>query len=160
MSLLCYDHACEFDRVRQILPKHEHFEIPPPLLSSLQLYNIMLRRSIFLEFNNSLRRYSTAAQPGGEANSIAAWIQSITAQAPKIAHDLVDVERAGHLHRTLPTRTRTPVPVEGDVLRKGHHLVYMQPRGELVDLGEDGSSTVRRRRWDLGVKEIYRTEAL
>jgi hypothetical protein len=55
----------------------------------------------------------------------------------------VDAERAAQLHRTLPNRSNTPVPSVRDALRKAHHLVYLQPRGELKDLGEDGSSTVR-----------------
>lgn len=68
----------------------------------------------------------------------------MTRAPPKQRIDLIDLERSQQLYRVLPTRTGRGevLPEWGDVLGKGHHLVYFWPKNENEQLGEDGSSTV------------------
>lgn len=79
-------------------------------------------------------------------------MESVVSAAPLIETDVFDPLRARQLQRTLPTRVPSrgtqdlplnlPTRKEGDVLPKGHHLIYFQPESLLGDLAEDGSSIV------------------
>lgn len=83
---------------------------------------------------------------------ITSWIAEITARPAEVSSDYFDPQRARHLQRTLPSRVEMAksqgLPLglaeraEGEVLPKGHHLIYFQPQSLLEDLGRDGSSTV------------------
>ncbi|KAK8870075.1 hypothetical protein IAR55_000645 [Kwoniella newhampshirensis] len=89
----------------------------------------------------SLRSYTTSSTP-----SLQTWMEALTSKPPEITHDVIDTERASQLARILPTCQDTSEALKddlpnGEVLSKGHHLVYFRPKFMLNDLGRDGSST-------------------
>ena len=89
------------------------------------------------------RNLSTVVPPP----PIAAWIDELTQRPPTFALDTVDIQRAVHLQRSLPTRTGLtslgPLSARsGEPLPLAHHLVLFQPQTTLDGLGAGGSSTV------------------
>ncbi|WWD15630.1 hypothetical protein CI109_100052 [Kwoniella shandongensis] len=98
--------------------------------------------------NGSFRSYTSTTSSSSAPPEIQTWIKEITSRPREITHDLIDTERASQLQRILPTRQDDRVGTDkdedlrdGEVLPKGHHLVYFRPKFRLKDLGRDGSST-------------------